>query len=265
MSKGGIKKVLKIIGIFLLVVFAVALSIWFTLRTFRHEWSAYYLEQSRETTDINQKIILICKAQALTPTSYAPYFELGKIAYENKNFKQAEKYFRKALYFNNKDINNYTYLANILVSQEKYGQAQEIINQGELIDANNPEFIFIKARISLNQQKYSEAHSYLEKIKDKSPLYETYSLILELFLNLEQNKHLSAKIEEIKSEDTKALFIEFLQSENPIFKQALIAYWWLWLGEEKPGCALAKKIKDQNTEEWAKLLKYQELFKQCNL
>lgn len=248
-------KPLWIIGLILLFLIAA----WLVLTSFRHNWSAHFISISQNETDTKQKAINLYKAKILAPMSEAPYLELGKLANTQKNYAAAQKNFQTALKFNSKDSQAYFYLINSLINQDKIDEAKKNLDKVEVIDPNNPEIVFLKARFFIADQKLDQAENLLEQISSRNNKYLRYhTLIL-----LSEGK--SDIIKKGADEQLNLLVEEFMNSENEIYKKTLLGLEWVKLDERKLGCSLAADAKNKNQNITQQLSNYQKLFNYCKL
>jgi len=258
MTKEGKEKLKRVLKVLVFVI-VFLLLIWIVLRPFRHEWSKYFVEKAKTETQTSTKVALLYRAKFLTPLSYSPYFELGKIDFQNENYQKAEKYFSWALRFCKSDIQVYFWFTSALINEEKIDQAKGILEKAEITDPNNPEIKFLKTRIELAQNNWFKALTEITPVKNREEKYETYWLLI----MIERQK--SVKIEEVRFSVNKSFLAEFLGSENSVYKNALVADQWIKLGEKKIGCSQAKQVKNKNPTIWSKLKTWQQEFSQCNL
>lgn len=252
-----IKKIFKVLFFVFLVLLILLLAVWFVLRGFRHQWAKHFLNQASQSAEEKERIILLAKALALTPTSYAPYLELGKIALANKKYQQAEKFFSWSARLNKNNTQTYLWLAKSQINQEKYQAAEKSINQAKAIEPTHPEIVFLEAILAINKEQWNKAEKKLETIKNQDKNYETAYVLT--MLSAEKND----KIKKVKFNENQQIIQKYSQSENPVFKKAFLAYWWLKNGQERVGCKLIKELKEQNQDLWAKLKQYQQTFKVC--
>jgi tetratricopeptide (TPR) repeat protein len=253
------KKILKKTFVIFGFIIIFLIIVWFVIRDFRHAWSRFFIEKALLENDQKQKISLLLKSIFLTPFSSTPYFELGKICFQNQNYKCAESYSKKALFLNKKEPNIYLLLINSQIEEGKIDLAEKAIEKIEQSDPLNSEFKFLKTKIEIAKGDYKKALEIINPIKEKEERYELYYILLMI------NENKIDKIEEPKFSKSKSFWEAFEESENPLFKKALAAKIWLDLGEEKIGCDMAKKVKEENSSIWEKIKTWQEIFKNCNL
>jgi len=250
------KKVLKILFFLLLVFLILVLIIWFVLRDFRHQWARYFLSQAQAAPK-KEKTILLSKALALTPISYAPYLELGKIALTNKKYDQAENLFIWSTRLNKNSIETYLWLTKAQIKQKKPEIAQKTLNKAKLIEPTHPEITFLEANLAIDSQKWDIAEEKLASIKDKQENYEVVYTLLMLFVEKID------KIGVVRFKKSQEIIQTYSQSKNPVFKKAFLAYWWIKSNQEETGCRLVKELKDKNKNVWEKLKTYQQTFSVC--
>ncbi len=253
MKKGA--KILRILIFASVVFFAVVCGIWIVLRGFRYQWGEFFLRKATESSQQQEKITWLAKAVAVMPTSSTPYVEMGKIAFQNQNFKNAEKLFRWAAWFDRNNTEAYFWLAHTQINLSHLLQAQKTIERVRKIEPSHPEIKYLQARIKINENNLKEAENILKQIKNQEEKYE----IIYLLSVLSQGK--TDTIEGGKFQRGKAILEKYNQSENPIFQKAFLAYWWIKMGEKRMGCRLIEEIAQ--TPYWGKLRQWQETFKQC--
>jgi hypothetical protein len=243
--------------IFLIVLF-LALA-WLVLAPFRHNWSNFFVTLSQNESDQKQKAIDLYKSKILAPMSSAPYVELGKLAAAQENYAAAENDFKWALQFNNKDSQIYFYLIDSLINQGKISDVNQYLDQVQILDPNNPEIIFVKARIAIKNNQLSQAESLLAQISDQSPKYKQYYILILLsegkfdIIKKGADQQLNLLVDEIKN------------SQNPIYKKARLGLEWIKLGEKSFGCNLVGDALTKDKTIKDKLTTWQPLFKTCNL
>lgn len=262
----------------ILIIILFAIAAWFLFKPWRTNYSRdlvseaqkimdqksfdssveVYAEHSRSTQD-KQAALNLYTARLITPWAFAPYFELGKLAYKNENWALAQKYFISALRRNGQKKEAYTYLINSLINQGKILEVNKYLEKLDVLDPNDPEIIFLKARLALNSDQKDKAKELLKTIKNRGLKYETYyALIL-----LSEGK--SAIIEKSSSTELNSLITEVKESQNQIFVKARLGLEWLKLQEKAIGCELIKEAKNIDQDTTQKLNTYQKLFNYCNL
>lgn len=243
----------------ILIIILFFILAWFLLKSVRQDYAAYLIDQAQNANDQQQKALLLYKAKIITPTSAAPYFELGKLSYEFENYEIAQKYFVSALKRDQKNKQFYIYLINSLINQDKFLEVSKYMEKLEILNPNDPEIIFLKARLALNDNQVDEAKELLSDIKNRGLKYETYYALI---LLSEGN---FAIIEKSSNTELNSLINQITNSQNKIFIKARLGLEWLKFREKTLGCGLIKEAKNIDPDTTQKLNTYQKLFNYCNL
>jgi Flp pilus assembly protein TadD len=103
----------------------------------QHNDLGYVYEQKGIFDDAEKEYLLAIKKRE---DWYVPYFNLGNLMFTRGDFKRSADSFRNALNYNpdNPDIMNN--LANVLLMQDRYGEARRMIGQALRIE-NKQEYL----------------------------------------------------------------------------------------------------------------------------
>jgi len=116
----------------------------------------------------------------------SPFFNEGKIKYNEKKYEESKFLFQRSIVFNPKDQDSYLYLAKIYKFENNKRKEEKNINTVLLLDPQNEEANYLLMEIELKKSNYSKVKELAEnfakicnKLCDKKPL------ILESLKNLE--------------------------------------------------------------------------------
>ena len=116
----------------------------------------------------------------------SPFFNEGKIKYNEKKYEESKFLFQRSIVFNPKDQDSYLYLAKIYKFENNKRKEEKNINTVLLLDPQNEEANYLLMEIELKKSNYSKVKELAEnfakicnKLCDKKPL------ILESLDNLE--------------------------------------------------------------------------------
>jgi tetratricopeptide (TPR) repeat protein len=115
-----------------------------------------------------------------------PFFEEGKIKYNEKKYAESKFLFQRSITFNPKDQDSYLYLAKIFKFQDNESEEQKNINTVLLLDPKNEEANYLLMEIELKKSNYSKVRELAENFsKFCTKLCDKKTLILESLENLE--------------------------------------------------------------------------------
>ncbi len=106
------------------------------------------------------------------PKSPIYYYELARLAYSKKQYKDAEHNLRELLKLDKNNLRVILFLAKALVKQDKLSEANALLQQNVPGESSNLEFITLKAMVNAEFDSYkSVAHELASDLSNNSNAY----------------------------------------------------------------------------------------------
>lgn len=142
------------------------------------------------------------------------YYRLGMTATRLNYLSEGEKYYRKAIEFDNNDHYYKTYLAHNLMKSNKIDQALEMIKASESINDTNYYTLLVHAQICLAMDNHDCAKRLLDRSIDSmrkadvidSEVYETK---LNLFFEIGDEQSICEYLDELDELEMHSVLIEY--------------------------------------------------------
>jgi tetratricopeptide (TPR) repeat protein len=171
----------------------------------------------------------LLKILRLNPKSFQANYYLGELYANNKNYSKAEFHLRKALEKNIDDENSLELLSSVLISQERFQEA-ELIAKGFSVYDTLPQSYFQQARIASKRGEINNAITlYLLALEKSDGDYP--EALLNLAILYKQNDNIQEAINayqqaiKIKNNYATAYFnLAYLYSEREEQEKAIFNY-----------------------------------------
>ena len=116
----------------------------------------------------------------------SPFFNEGKIKYNEKKYEESKFLFQRSIVFNPKDENSYLYLAKIYNFEENRKEEQKNLDTVLLLDPQNEEANYMLIEIELKRSNYSKVKELADNFsKICNKLCNKKNSILESLKSLE--------------------------------------------------------------------------------
>ncbi|MCD6421782.1 tetratricopeptide repeat protein [bacterium] len=252
------RKHFKIVALAVGGIFLFLVLLWLILTPLRQRTCQTYLSQAQNLPPKEAGRIL-AKAIGLCPSKWRGYFELGKIAFYQQKFTDAEKLFRIALSLNPSCLETRAWWAHALISLGKTEKAKKQIEKVLRLEPLNPLAKFALARIYLKNFDFKKAWETFPSASALSEeVFQAYRDLVALTLFLIEQKD-----DTIQTELRDLSFCqEVKESKNPIFQKAKLASCWANLGEKEVACKLIEEVKHNPV--WEKV-PFKESFTFCSV
>ena len=162
---------------------------------------------SQETQTAYQKAIQIEPEFALA------YAHLGRLLRRNGKSNEAAEAYSKAIQFST-DVPTMILVADVMQSQQKYLESEQLLRRALTIDARNPTALYMLGRALTTRNEFDEAEKILKKSVEVSPnSFVSYILLSSLYQRRakfdDAEKTLNKALRVVSSNERKRLAQEF--------------------------------------------------------
>lgn len=146
---------------------------------FAHDQLGVALELNGKIGDETRNAYL--KAIEIDPEFAFAYAHLGRLLRRNGNANESTDAYSKAITFS-KDVPTMILVADVLQSQQRYGDSEQLLRRALREDPKNPTALFLLGRALTTQGEYTEAENILKKSVEISPnSFVSYVLLGSLY------------------------------------------------------------------------------------
>lgn len=146
---------------------------------FAHDQLGVALELNGKISDETRKAYL--KAIEIDPEFALAYAHLGRLLRRNGKANESTDAYSKAITIS-KDVPTMILVADVLQSQQRYGDSEQLLRRALREDPKNPTALFLLGRALTTQGEYDEAESILKKSVEISPnSFVSYVLLGSLY------------------------------------------------------------------------------------
>ncbi len=126
------------------------------------------------------------RAIELKPHNPVAYAHLARLLRKRGRTKDANKAYKQAVEQAN-DVTNLTLVAEVLQSEQRYEESENLLRRVLTVDASNPAALYLLGRALLVKQNYSEAENFLRRSAEISPkTFSVYTTLASLYLRATQ-------------------------------------------------------------------------------
>lgn len=169
-----------------------------------HDQLGVALELSGNINGITQEAYQ--RAVALDPEFALAYAHLGRLLRRNGKSKESAEAYRRAIQLAT-DVPTMIMVADVLQSQQKFGDSEQLLRQALREDAKNPTALLLLGRALIARSAFAEAESVLKKSIEISPKsLVSYTLLGSLYARqgeLKDAENVLKKALQIISENEK--------------------------------------------------------------
>ena len=150
--------------------------------------------------DVKQEQLFL-QAYALDSTVKEINLNLGKIAYKNKHYDEAEKYLKQELALPSvKAPENFFLLAEVATKKQKYSEVKFFVTEGlKISEDKSGDASFLMAQAFFFENKFDSAAIFLRKVVAVNPKNEQANCnLVAVFLQLNQKDSAIARVKQMK-------------------------------------------------------------------
>jgi Flp pilus assembly protein TadD len=153
------------------------------------------------------------KAVQIEPEFALAYAHLGRLLRRNGKADEAAEAYRKAIQFST-DVPTMILVADVMQSQQKYLESEQLLRRALTIDAKNPTALNMLGRALTTRNEFVEAEKVLKKSVEVSPnSFVSYTLLGSLYLRRarldDAEKSLNKALTIVSANERKRLAQEF--------------------------------------------------------
>ncbi len=130
---------------------------------------------------------ILLQGEKIAPDLSRIQLILAHIEMRQKNISSAIKRFLKVLEVEPQNISPYIYLPGLLIDQDQYDVAEEILNRGESLAAHYPPYHINRGALKMRQGNYRKAiKSYLKAIEINPYQYQAHLSLASCYVEIKE-------------------------------------------------------------------------------
>jgi superkiller protein 3 len=164
------------------------------------------------------------KAVQIEPEFALAYAHLGRLLRRNGKANESAEAYRKAIQFST-DVPTMILVADVMQSQQKYLESEQLLRRALTIDAKNPTALNMLGRALTTHNEFEEAETVLKKSAEVSPnSFVSYTLLGSLYLRRarldDAEKYLNKALAVVSANERKRLAQDFEAVGDAFMKAA---------------------------------------------